>query len=235
MANLGSLSPLATPLGSGTSHYEDVYRALRSAVGTSASRDDENLDDLWRRARAIGIGAGHLSLERAAWQALPIGCTDHLAAYERLLGLSSSSDTTEQDRRDAVVREWTRTILSTSRGIELELQDIDPLFSLAVTDHDQTDTVHLGRIMPPEGQEVSYGTTQYPNYSTAFVIGVVYAVPSSLVVIPSAVLDEAERMLNNHLPAWVDYVISQEGVSGADFYADGGPDGTSVADLTAIY
>jgi hypothetical protein len=48
-------------------------------------------------------------------------------------------------------------------------------------------------------------------------------------------LDDGERLLNSALPAHVDYVVSQEGTSGAGFYADGGPDGTSVADLTAIY
>jgi hypothetical protein len=235
MSHLGSLSPLASPLGSGTSHYEDVYRALRSAVGTSASKDDENLDDLWRRARAVGLGAGHLSLDRAAWQALPIGCTDHLDAYERLLGLSSSTATTEQDRRERVVAAWIRDILATSRGIEVDLQTIDENFSVVTTDHDQTDTVHHGRIMPAAGSEATYGTTEYPNYSTAFVVQVAYAVPSGSTVIPTQVLADAKALLNNNLPAWVDFVISQEGTSGAGFYADGGPDGTSVADLTAIY
>lgn len=233
--HLGSLSPLATPLGSGTSHYEDVYRAMRSAVGTSASKDDENLDDLWRRARAVVIAAGHLSLDRAAWQALPVGCTDHLAPYERLLGLSFSSATTEQERRDAVVRAWTRTIRSTGRALELDLQDIATELSLVPVDHDLTDTVHLGRIMPPVGDEAIEGTTQYPNYSTEFTVTVAYAVPAGETSIPITRRLAAETLLNESLPAWVDYVLSQEGASGADFYADGGPDGTSVADLTAIH
>jgi len=232
---IGSLGPLASPLGSGSPHYEDVYRALRSAVGTSASKDDENLDDLWRRARAVGIAAGHLSLDRAAWQALPIGATDHLDAYERLLGLSSSTAQTEQDRRERVVAAWIRDILATSRGIEVDLQTIDANFSLVTTDHDQTDTVHMGRTLAVDGNEATFGSTKYPNYSTAFVVGALYEVPAGSTAIPPLVLTDAKSLLNNNLPAWVDFVISQEGTSGAGFYADGGPDGTSVADLTAIY
>lgn len=231
---LGSLSPLAAPIGSGASHYEDVYRALRSAVGSGVSPEN-GLDDIWRQARAVAIAAGHLALDRAALQALPVSATDHLDAHERLLGLSSSAATTEQDRRDRVVRAWTRTIRSTARGLELDLQAIAAAFSLFAPDRDKADTVQFGRIMPPEGTEATFGTTQYPNYSTSYAITILYAVPAGDTGIPGAVLDESRDLLNDTIPGWVDFVLSQEGGSGAGFYADGGPDGTSVADLTAIY
>lgn len=234
MSALGSLSPLAYPLGGGTSHVEDIYRALRSAPGTSVGPED-GLDDLWRQSRAVGIGSAHLALDKAAYQALPDGTTDHLAAYERGLGLASSSAQTEQDRRLRVAAAWTSQIASTSRGIERDLQDISANYSLRATDHDLTDTTHHGRSFPAFGLEATYGVSAYPNYGTSFVVTVVYAVPAGVFAIPDAELDDGERLLNSALPAHVDYVVSQEGTSGAGFYADGGPDGTSVADLTAIY
>lgn len=234
MPAIGSFTPLASALGSGASHAEAIYIALRSAVGTSASPVD-GLDDLWRQARAIGKASSQLSVDRAAYQALPDGATDHLAAYERLLGLASSSAQTEQDRRARCVAAWTRQITSTSRGVELDLQAISENFSLVATDHDQTDTVHQGRTFPPRGLEAALGTTEYPNFSTEFVVQVLYDVPTGARAIPPTELDDAETTLNSVLPAWVDFVISQEGPSGSGFYADGGPDGTSVADYTAIY
>jgi hypothetical protein len=234
MSANGTFSPLGSSLGSGTSHAENVYVAMRSAVGTSASPVG-GLDDLWRQARAIGKASSQLSVDRAAYQAIPVGATDHIPPYERLLALATSSWQTEEDRRQRIVAAWTRTITSTSRGIEIDLQEISPLFSLVPTDHDQTDTVHQGRTYPPRGLEASYGTTQYPNFSTAFVTQVKYDVPSGATEIPADELADAETLLDASLPAWVDFVISQEGPSGAGFYADGGPDGTSVADYTAIY
>lgn len=234
MSALGSFSPLAVALGSGTSHIEDIYRAMRASVGTSASPVD-GLDDLWRQARAVGIGAGQLALDRAAFQALPEAATDHLPVYERNLALASSPGQTEQDRRVRVTAAWTSQITSTARGVELDLQSVSANFSLVATDHDQTDSFQHGRIYPERGAEVTRGTTQYPNYSTEFRVTAAYSVPAGETGIPGDELTDTRRVLNNVLSAWVDFVISQEGASGAGFYADGGPDGTSVADLTAIY
>jgi hypothetical protein len=234
MSALGSLSPLSVALGSGTSHVEDVYRTLRAAVGTSASPVD-GLDDLWRQARAVGIASGQLALDRAAFQALPEAATDHLAAYERNLAIAFTPGRTEQERRERVTAAWVREIVSTPRGIELSLQNISANYSLVPTDHDQTDSFQHGRAYPARGEEATRGTTNYPNYSTAFRVNAAYSVPVGETVIPAAHLTDGRQLLNDSLPAWVDFVISQEGDSGAGFYADGGPDGTSVADLTAIY
>lgn len=234
MSKIGSLSPLAAPLGSGTSHAEDVYTALRSAVGTGASPAD-GLDDLWRQSRAIGKAASQQSVDRAAFQSLPSAATDHLAVYERILGLASSHAEDEEQRRQRVTAAWTKQIDASPRGVEADLQDIDANFTVFALDHDKTDSGLHGRVYPPRGTESTRGVTQYPNFSTEFVVTAVYAVPVGLTEIPDTVLDDAERLLNSTLPAWVDFVISQEGASGAGFYADGGPDGTSVADLTAIY
>lgn len=241
MSHIGSLSPLSSPLGSGTSHYEDVYRALRSAMGTSVTRPaqsgplDDSLDDLWRQARAVGKAASHLALDRAAFQALPDATTDHLDAYERNLCLAFISAENEQQRRERVTAVWVGQINSTARGVELDLEAISENFSLVATDHDQTDSFQHGRTYPPRGLEATRGTTQYPNYSTAFRINVAYALPSGITAVPGTELRDAQRLLNSSCPAWVDFVISQEGSGGAHFYADGGPDGTSVADFTAIY
>lgn len=234
MSSLGSLSPLSVAIGSGTSHVEDIYRTLRAAMGTSVSPVD-GLDDLWRQARAVGIGAGQLALDRAAFQALPEAATDHLPVYERNLAIAFTPGRTEQERRERVTAAWVRRILSTARGVELSLKDISANFALVSTDHDQTDSFQHGRAYPTRGEEATRGTTNYPNYSTAFRVNAAYAVPSGETVIPATQLTEARQLLNDSLPAWVDFVISQEGDSGAGFYADGGPDGTSVADLTAIY
>lgn len=234
LSGLGGLSPLSMPLGSGTSHTEDVYRAMRAAVGTSASPAD-GLDDLWRQSRAIGKAASQQSIDRAAFQALPEAATDHLGAYERGLALAFTAATNEQERRERITAAWTSQIVSTSRGVEIDLQAVSENYSVIALDSDLSDTVHHGRIYPPRGSESSKGTTQYPNWSSSFVVSVVYSLPAGEVAIPLDELDDGERALNNALPSWVDFVISQEGPSGAGFYADGGPDGTSVADLTAIY
>lgn len=232
MEALGFLTPFAFPLGGGTSHTEDVWRALRSAVGTAAGPID-GLEDTWRQCKAIGIAAAHEGIERAAYQALPQSTTDHLEPYERMLALVPATTDTEQDRRTAVSLTWTNSLDGSMRGIELSLQDVSENFALLPYDDDLSENVIHGKWLPPIGND-AVGHTQFPNYSTDYLIRANYTLTGGALVIPVVYRAQAVRVLNDIVPAWCNWQITQEGADGEGFYLDGGSDGASVLDHTRL-
>lgn len=233
MAALGFLSPFSLPLGGGTSHIEDVYTVLRSAAGTAVG-PAHGLEDTWRQCKANGIGLSQEALDRAAFQALPQSTTDHLEVYERILALTPAAGDDEQTRREAVSVAWSNALDTTLRGIEIALQDIDSAFSLLGYDSDTSETTVLGRWFPSPGDEISRGTSNYPNHSTDYWILASYALPGNAVLIDVAVRSAAARLLSATIPAWCLWQITQTGSTGGGFYCDGGADGTSALDITGL-
>lgn len=229
MSGLGWSNPLPLSIGGGTSKTEDVYSALRSAIGVGGAGPVDSLEDLWRQCKAQTIASVVVDSERAVLQAFPHVATDAIPSYERILGLDSADEDSDEVRRRAIVAAWTLELMVIASGIQDSLQAIDPRFSVTEVPYAATLVTHLGRMFFSADEPGN--AIGYPNYSDDFVLHVVW--DPSVDAAPSVdVMDAAEHLLNTVLPAWVDFSIVSESSGG--FCCDGGPDGTSLLDLKAL-
>lgn len=231
---LGWQNGLPLELGGGTSRTEDIYNALRGALG-SAPGPKDGIEDLWRQAKAASIGGVVIATERAALQAFPHVATDALPRYESILGLVATG--TETERRAAAAAAWVVDQLADQPSVTASLDVIDAAFYLGNTPDGQTTSVQVGRQFgdrPNLGgwAQLASGrqSSAWGNFSDDFVLRAYYALSGGLLSIPSAKQSAAERYLNTVLPAWVDYTIA----TADGFYLDGGADGTSLLDQTAF-
>ena len=233
MADFGWANSLPLELGGQSSHIANVYAALRSAVGRGGTGSDEDgLEATWRAAKAEAIAASADAYERAALQALPSHATEHVPVYERVLGIAPGSDQTEEDRRRAVVAAWIGQIGATMTDVETALQAISTQFTLDELPEDESVVAMFGRMFPAYGDEAD-GVPQYPNYSSDFVVRVLYTLASGETVIPSLIRLAAKRLLNAVLPAWVDWGMYQDTSPSTGLICDGGSVG-SVLDYTPL-
>lgn len=234
MADFGWANSLPLELGGQTSHIENVYNALRNAVGRGGSAKDENgLEAAWRAAKAIAIATATDAYERAAFQALPEHATEHVPVYERVLGIAPGSDANEEDRRLAVLAAWTVRVLANIGTLKRSLQVISPKFDVDELAHEQATVTMLGRMFPSYGDESLHGVPQYPNYSDEFVVRVIYRLEAGEVSIPGMLLQAARRYLNTTLPAWVDFLILKRTSPTTGLICDGAAVG-SVLDYTPL-
>jgi hypothetical protein len=234
MAGTDWTNSLPAELGGGTTHIEDVYNALRNAVGRGGSADSETgLEAAWRAAKSQAIAASCDAYERAVWQALPAHATEHVPVYERVLGIAPPSDANEEDRRLAVVAAWTARVLATTTGLQQSLQVISPKLGIEEQAHDLSTVTQLGRMFPSYGDESAHGVPAYPNYSTEFVIRVTYTLDAGETRIPEAVQVGARRYLNTALPAWCDWELVHKSDPEQGLICDG-EDVGSVLDVTPM-
>ncbi len=235
MSGLGWENELPLDLGGGTTRTEDVYAALRSAVGQGGAGPVDSLEDLWRQSKAQVIAGAVESTERAILQAFPNIATDHIAVYERALAITPPEGATDEERRAVIVVDWTRGLDSRMLTIDDDLQAISPKFRLEELGYDLSSYTLFGRMFPADGDEVAEGIPQYPNYSSEFVIRIVYdfAFGETFLSLETRLL--AARLVNSVLPAWVDWVMyTTSEITPAGLYCEGGLDGTSVLDFTQL-
>ena len=230
MGGLGWMNGGPLELGGETTKTEDVYTALRAAVGIGGPGPRDGLEDLWRQCKAQTIASTVIASERAILQALPDHATDHIPVYERILAIVPPGGATEQDRRLAIVEAWTLRLLANMPELKRSLQIVDPAFDLEELEHEKVTHVLLGRMFPPRGAEQFYGVTAFPNFSDEFIVRVTYTLVPGQTEPPTSVLAKARRLLNTVLPAWVDWLIT----TGDGFFTDGGPDGSSLLDLKTL-
>jgi hypothetical protein len=234
MPDFGWANSFPLELGGQTSHIENVYNALRNAVGRGGSAKDENgLEAAWRAAKAIAIATATDAYERAAFQALPEHATEHVPVYERVLGIAPGSDANDEDRRLAVLAAWTVRVLANVGTLKRSLQVISPKFDIDELAHEQATVTMLGRMFPSYGDESLHGVPQYPNYSDEFVVRVIYRLEAGETAIPQDVRFAARRYLNTTLPAWVDFRIHQVRTPRIGLICNGGSVG-SVLNFTPL-
>jgi hypothetical protein len=220
-------------LGGQTSHIENIYAALRSAVGKGGSAQDENgLEASWRAAKAQAIAASVDAYERAVLQALPAHATEHIPVYERLLGIAPGADQNDEDRRLAVVAAWVARVLSTWGDLREAVQAISTKLDLEDTDYDLAVVALLGRMFPEYGDEAT-GVPAFPNYSSEFVVRVTYLLDTGETAIPSLVRIAVQELMNSSLPAWVDFVMLHKHDPFVGLICDGASVG-SVLDFTPL-
>jgi hypothetical protein len=233
VADFGWANAFPLELGGQTSHIENVYNALRSAVGRGGSATDESgLEAAWRAAKATAIAASLDAYERAVFQALPEHATEHVPVYERVLGIAPGSDQNDEDRRLAVVAAWTARVLATMGDLRASLQSISTQLDIEETSYEEAVVAMLGKMFPAYGDE-ALGVPAYPNYSSEFVLRVTYTLSTGETAIPESVRSAARRLLNTALPAWVDWRIFQVTSPVTGLICDGASVG-SVLDYTPL-
>lgn len=203
-------SDFPVDLGGRESAIASVYRALRANVGQGHAADADGIDWRWREARAIALGAVYGMAEQALSQFHPSTATTGLKFYVELYGLEGYSD---QEARNRASQLWLTAPLGGVPGLEQLLQEIDGRFSIDDQTWEQSITTMYGRAFgdwagaAPFNLRSGRNETWYPNYSTALKVfvqldtGAVSPTDADVVA-----MNKAKQLLDEELPAWVDYV-----------------------------
>lgn len=233
MGGFGWQNPFPFEFGGGSTHTDTIYSAMRSSVGVggSALDDDGTIDGLWRQARASGLAAAATTGERAVLQAFPGRATDLLEYYEDLLLAVPEPDDSLVERQAVVEQLWTERIRGALPDIAADLLAIDPRLSIASFDHaDTTDTLH-GRAFEDHAAALPFGggrrSSFFPNYSTQFVVTVLFDIGSGVVpgVAEQKLIARAKAHLNTVLPATHNFQV----LTGVGFILD-----IDLLDLTGL-
>lgn len=219
MAKVGGGNPMPFEVGGGPSSSELAYEAMRAAVGLGGAAEDGTIEAAWRMARARGLRAAFCD-GRAAANYLPDRATDALPVYEEILDVVAAPGTSDQERRDAVTDRWTQVPDATTAALQAELQEIDALFSIIDGDRDSAATTVLGRAFEdwtpsdPDASGPAFGggrkSTLWPNYSSDFHCLVLYALSAGAITVSARNnIERAKALLNEALPAWVDFLFSR--------------------------
>jgi hypothetical protein len=217
-------NPFAFEIGGGPSAQEQVYDAMRSAVGEGNSGEPDSLIEAWRLARARGFAAMVVD-DRAAAQAAPATATDFIPVYEQLLHRFFPASASEQDRRDALQDAWVALPEAGSSELLARIQLLNPAASYSIVPRRETRDTQLGRAFQDhapasvraDGPAFAFvngtsGTkvTTFPNYSTDFLCLVSsppLGGPGTWTRADILVLGQIRELLNLALPAWVDHRV----------------------------
>ena len=216
MAGFGWRNPFPLELGGGPTLVERIYQGLRAAVGEGGSAQDEDgsIDGVWRQARALGLAAAAAADERAAVNFFPGSATDLLQYYEELLFLVPEDEANLPDRRDAAEQAYTHEVLSSVPAVTEDLQRIDSRFSIIEIPHDEAIETIPARAFEDFAATLPFNggrkSTRFPNYSTEFVLFVLFDIGSGVDLDPvdALTLRRAVDYLNPALAGWVNFQIS---------------------------
>jgi len=225
---IGGSNPLPEQIGGGRSLTERIYWALRSSVGLNNSAVEDvpgtTIEGAWRWCRALALAAVQ-SDERAMTDMFFSRCTDTIAVFENLLGITALAAASEEDRRQTIVDLIAHGATGISAILEDELQTIDPLFSIVYAPSDCADTTDYGRAFEdyvpgdPDACGPAFGggrsSTGWPNYSSDYVCLVQYSVAiGAISAEQKRRIVSAESVLNRALPAWVNFSIVADPTGG---------------------
>jgi len=218
MGGVGGGNPIPTAIGGGPSEVEQIYAALKSAVGDYNAGDDSTIDGAWRWSRSYGAMAAEC-IRRAVMQIFPDRATSFIPVFEEILSLSTgTAELSDEERRQRIIERWTTTISAVGPYLEEQLQLIDPLFSIISTDRDTSKTTENGRgfedwdPVDPDASgppfEGGRKSSLYANYSWDFVVLVKYDLGSGVISAEyKRRIEQAKEVLYYALPAWVTWNI----------------------------
>jgi hypothetical protein len=222
MGGWGRQNPWPFQWGGGQSDFERLWMGLRAMLGPKGPGPIGGLEDAWRESETAGIIAVAAMAERAMLQGIPSKATDHLPVYEQLLGLFEED--TEEARRLACAVAWTTVLSCINPDLAAQLTRIDTGISIVLLDPNTTATSQFGKMY--EWLLGAIVGSQWPNYSNDHILYLQWSgCPAGIP--PQDKLAQVERLLNQVLPGWVDYVITNDTPL---FYLDGFMD--SRLDLT---
>lgn len=229
---LGWANPLPMTVGGEPSPTEQIYSALREAVGIGGSADDDSgLDGLLRAADATVLAAAASGSDRAVANGFPALATDLLRYWERLLLSPLTEDAALEHRQAEVSRLLTERVRNNEATLSERLSALDSRLSLSVPNYAQATVTVPGRAFEDRAGLQPFGglrrSTAVPNYSSAFVQTLVFDVGAGVVptTAEQRTLREAVDYLNSVLAAWTIVQV----VTSTGFTLD-----TDLLDLTAL-
>lgn len=211
---LGCGNSIPMQVGGSPTRFEKSYSALQRMVGRNGYSTDENeIEAVWRQAKADAMACLESFDERAALQVSPLTATDHIPLFESMLGIVSDPSLPDQDRRDVIVPDYTGIPEAWSYALTVGLQRIDSSAGVIQRAWETSSTTMTGRWYEPFNpdpqdtydQNGDRRATAYPNYSDSHEVIIEYAIGNG-----SAPSKEqrvkANQMLdyaNEVCPAWV--------------------------------
>lgn len=222
---LGGFGVLPFEVGGGIGPQAKVYHALRDAVGIGgAAKSPDTIEDLWRRAKAIGIASGESWVYRALWQNWPHTSTDRVPNWEELLGALPGFGLEDEARREELVSRYARKIRADAPGLNDQLAAIDSRLSALVIDHDETATTQPGRAFEDFAAAEPFGggrkATDFPNFSGDYFVYVFFDMGGgALTAEHRRTIRLVQDLLNDVLPAWDTWTI----VTSTGFIVDTSP------------
>lgn len=198
--------------GGGDTFEERAYLALRDAVGDLASAEDATIEDAWRRAKAITLGALMASGDRAANQGSPLLATDFLTYYEDLLAIASSDEQPTHERNVEAAQRFTSLPYAYAAAALAELHKIDATFALLDQGHDDTITTHEGRTFQDWAGAIPYGGgrtfSEYGFISSEYIFRFILPIAGAPDATAIAKIAKARQRLHDILPAWMGFSIA---------------------------
>jgi hypothetical protein len=193
--------------GGGPTPIDSALGALKAGVGKGHAADIDGAEWRWREARSIGIAIMMTMGERAVNQHNPSTATSAVPFYTELFQLFGFSDQQVRDQASTLANETGDT---GTLALQEKLQAIDQNFSLLAVPYANSVTTMHGAAF--EGLTLKFNfvntlETQYPNYSTEFMVNVAYAGGPPTTDAQSNAVAAARALLDDELPAWVDYSI----------------------------
>ena len=220
---IGELNPLPFQVGGSPSRLEADVDAVKKMVGSNGyNEDDESIEGEWRRSRQFGLTALGTFDERATMQYFPQSATDHIGLWENLLGLLSDTSSTDEQRRQVIVPDYTSSPEAWWEALVLGLESIDSRASVLVRAWDNAGNTINGRAFeqfsPLAGQEYDTAQmaggerrtgSQWPNWSDMHHVNVLFELGNGIE--PSReqqiIASEMQDFLNEVLPGWVTFSI----------------------------
>jgi len=210
---LTSHNSLPFQVGGSPTRFEATYTAIQRMVGKNGySIDDDEIESLWRQAKADALAALGTFDERATMQASPLTATDHIPLYEESLGIVADTSMSDEQRRNIIVPDYTGTPEAWTSGLNESLQRIDTLASILSRPWVNSGTCQISRWYQPFDGTDPYdpnGTriaTSYPNVSDMHSVIVQYDIGNYSA--PNREQQRKASQMINHLyeacPAWVD-------------------------------
>jgi hypothetical protein len=212
--------------GGGADGVEQTVAALRAAMGNVPAAAG-GIDDLWRRARAIAIEAATVLVEHALVQSFPRMATTGIPIWEDELQLPG--DGNDEQRRQAIAAATTSDVLADVPSLTEQLTKISAHLSVLPANRDTSRVMQLGRVFHDWGS--SAGALRVGLFADESIWHVRYELQVGELTIPTAVRTAVNDLMQDWLPATETYVLTD---TGSAFFMDGGPDGTSHMDQTAI-
>ena len=203
-------------VGGSPSRFESTHTALQRIVGRNGySTDEDEIEALWRMAKADALTALGTFDERAAMQASPETATDFISAYEEILGIDVDTERSDQQRRNVIVPDYTGVPEAWTSGLNEAIARIEPTASILHRPWDNSGTTQIGRWYEPMNGSDSYDegnvriATEWPNVSDMNTVIVKYELGAG--VVPSREQLRKTIQIQNHLndviPSWIDFHI----------------------------
>lgn len=214
--SLASGNSLPFQVGGSPSRFESTYTAMQRMVGRNGyASDDNEIEALWRQAKADALAALGTFDERAALQASPESATDYIPVYEEILGITVDTNLSDQQRRNVIVPDYTGVPESWTSGLNDAIHRIEPLASVLVRPWINSGSCQIGRWYEPFDGSDTYDSsgqrnaTSWPNVSDAHSVIVKYDIGEG--VAPNREQQRKAIQIQSHLngvcPAWVDFHI----------------------------